>query len=229
MPRRNAFTLVELLTVIGIIALLLGLLAPSLNKARLMAKSSACGANLHAIGVALASYVSTYNYYPGCCDSGKSGETSIVWAPRLRTFTHTEDVFNCPSETEDFYWTKATTVVTNKTPFCYGYNGWGVSDNDSDNYGMGAKSEIFVMDAKVPDLTIAVADSIPDSDKDPEIHFATEKYWPGDRHDGGSQVLFCDGHVKWFLQSDLAATANGMSAADKNARRSSWNHDGKPH
>ncbi len=54
--RRNAFTIIELLVVIGIIAVLLAILLPALETAREQANTTSCAANLNQIGVALQVY-----------------------------------------------------------------------------------------------------------------------------------------------------------------------------
>lgn len=61
----NAFTLVELLVVISIIALLLAIIMPALSKARDLARRNVCKSNLHQIGVALIMYANeNKNKYP---------------------------------------------------------------------------------------------------------------------------------------------------------------------
>ncbi|MCH7720283.1 MAG: type II secretion system protein, partial [Planctomycetes bacterium] len=64
--RHPAFTLVEILVTISIVALLVGILIPTLGDARRQAKGSVCAGNLHFVGLASAMYLDDHAgaYWP---------------------------------------------------------------------------------------------------------------------------------------------------------------------
>jgi len=61
--REVGFTLVELLVVVGIIALLTSILAPSLGAAKELAQSATCGSCLRSLSVAMATYFADNDGY----------------------------------------------------------------------------------------------------------------------------------------------------------------------
>ncbi len=63
---RRAFTLVELLAVVAILALLLTILMPSLERAREIAKQTVCLSHQHQVGVGIMAYSATFRMkFPG--------------------------------------------------------------------------------------------------------------------------------------------------------------------
>jgi len=105
--RSTAFTLVELLVVISIIALLLSILMPSLNKAREQAIRIVCAANMKSTGTSMAMYLDDNkgvfppDYMPPRA-TVKEDFTENFWQQRLVAYTKNGKVFTC-SNYEKYY------------------------------------------------------------------------------------------------------------------------------
>ena len=80
---RNSFTLIELLIVIAIIAILAGMLVPSLSKARESARDIACVGNMRQLGFAMLMYSDDYKSLPRL--PGAS-ETRACWDVKIVTY-----------------------------------------------------------------------------------------------------------------------------------------------
>jgi prepilin-type processing-associated H-X9-DG protein/prepilin-type N-terminal cleavage/methylation domain-containing protein len=149
--RRRAFTLVELLVVVGIISVLIAVLLPALSTARKHAQRVQCAANLRSIGQAIIMYTQLYRCYPSMSVYAGPGRNYAIWPTRLREVLGGEmGLFNCPAQSERCWWAKrdaagpfqsvATDVearfgydlgepllMDQNTFFSYGYNHLGAS------------------------------------------------------------------------------------------------------
>jgi len=99
---RSAFSLIELLVVISIVALLIAILLPALGVARTVARSTQSLSNLRQIGIALGNYVTErQGRFPiHSSETTKIAGTKPRWADYLSQYMPSEAVFRSPNLTE---------------------------------------------------------------------------------------------------------------------------------
>jgi prepilin-type N-terminal cleavage/methylation domain-containing protein len=125
MKRGGGFTLIELLVVISIIALLMSILMPALNRANRQAKAAMCKSNLHQWGIIFEMYTSEHDgLFPADCSIREGYVTLII--PYLQN----EKLRLCPTATK-------TMDEGGRQPFAawqidefrgsYGLNDWALS------------------------------------------------------------------------------------------------------
>lgn len=151
MRRQDAFTLIELLVVIAIIALLMGILIPTLHKARGQAREVVCKGHMKGLGVALRMYVDnndgkTHNApNQGLWDNAWEGGTTIrkygpndgyaYWGIAYEPYARNKKIFRCPATKRADDWPENGWGIMYQEYFrycSYGLNGYIASRQESD-------------------------------------------------------------------------------------------------
>jgi prepilin-type processing-associated H-X9-DG protein len=216
-----------LLVVIGIIAILAGLLLPLLNRAKGAAKSAACKSNLRQIGLALCQYVNDFEKYPLLGHTSLPGQAPVGWKESLAPYGGGHLI--CPWRGHP-----------REPPLPYGYNAWGTDYYNlaKSRLGLGGWGEgwLEVHDVVVPESRVLVP-----SDMIAVVHEVWEGGligfgWPGvaaySHHQGGDNGLFCDGHVETrnsALYPKETDSFGFMSFTPEPAAAQRWNNDNQPH
>ncbi|MBW3625258.1 MAG: type II secretion system GspH family protein [Armatimonadetes bacterium] len=117
-PQPRGFTLIELLVVVAIFAILAAILFPVLSAAREKSRVTACLSNLKQLGVAFRMYADDHEDA-----TPEDLHVRWFWAPRLRAYVKSEEVFSCPANAWTADWGEwRRQFMRNPTPLSFSYH-----------------------------------------------------------------------------------------------------------
>ncbi|NLX06281.1 MAG: DUF1559 domain-containing protein [Phycisphaerae bacterium] len=203
--RRESFTLIELLVVVAIIAVLVSILLPALSEARERAREVACGSNLRQVAVATEDYAVDYNDFLIPAYQQLTFSTPIkfkfCYEFILPYVGGNHAVLSCAMDPRIKYW---------KTS--YGHNYYPLGHGRFRRRGS----------IPTPAQIMYIADnnneeSAPFSpDWDQHMLFPDgSREGVTQRHRGGPNMLWADGHVSWLHKYDIPWHAWGYWFADE--------------
>lgn len=216
------FTLVELLVVIAVIALLAGLLLPSLGRAKQAGLASACSNNLRQIQLASLLYAHDHrdalppnNFTFVVGDTNNPALTNLSWAPGdvtrdttpsnlmsgvLYPYLRTTQVFRCPADRTQIF----STERGHSIPRTRSYNlsvwlncelEWRSTRTLAEASRPSASEVFSYVDTHELDIVDATFGITPN-----DGNYYSDRWidLPADRHNRGANLALVDGHVeKW--------------------------------
>jgi len=219
---RPGFTLIELLVVIAIIAILAAILFPVFAQARDKARQSSCLSNTKQIGTGIMMYVQDYDetlpeYWDDNVTKTPNGNPLGYWHNRIQPYVKNYSVFVCPSaqsRDERLVDTGEGTPAQRKDlrwrgSGSYGWNYWYLGAWPGQIFTLAqvtAPAETIAVGEMTRKINPGVIYPAPLCDGSPSWSKAIKnekerlKFWTqfAERHQGGNNLVFVDGHAKWF-------------------------------
>jgi len=128
--KQNAFTVPELLAVVAVIAILIAILLPSMQRAREVTRNAICLSNLHQMAIGTSGYCVEERYLPASFTTGITlpaqpyslrgvREACAVWPGQIRSYaSDSTEMFYCPVARKESRWSRK---LGSGNPAMFGY------------------------------------------------------------------------------------------------------------
>ncbi len=216
--RLLGFTLIELLVVIAIIAILAAILFPVFARAREKARQASCSSNEKQLALAILMYVQDYDgRYPSVYDDGNGYPAGrIIWADKIYPYVKNRQLFLCPSNEGSIdpisgRWPGNLQRTRYQMPMTHVFTeGW-INTVKETRFEAPAETCMLLESDNAWWQHYCARHGIWNSGggatqmingKECLVGTLGERTYPW--HNGGCNVAFCDGHVKWEKISALA-------------------------
>ncbi|HVU27309.1 MAG TPA: prepilin-type N-terminal cleavage/methylation domain-containing protein [Verrucomicrobiae bacterium] len=213
MKRNKGFTLIELLVVIAIIAILAAMLLPALASAKQKAWAVTCTSNLRQISLGMKMFADDNNeFYPQSgavvyWNTNNPTATTNSWMQQIYAYVENTNVYRCPGNVQ--------LPAPMQGPFNY-FNGARAAYVDAGQFAAVKNTRILFPSAHVlsgdtcgiPNVTGGGSFDPLDADKDDYTQNCVggpangSPYELWQVHSLGQNVLFADGHAKWYKGYD---------------------------
>jgi prepilin-type processing-associated H-X9-DG protein/prepilin-type N-terminal cleavage/methylation domain-containing protein len=222
---QGAFTVIELLVVVAIIALLAALLLPGLVQAKRRAQTTTCISNLGQLGLAMHAYLADYHVYPDFRWQKQLDDelTRRKFGPDIQ-----RGVWFCPSSKWKTHAPDPHGLYAQQASYAYNEMGVLTVGNPTNLLGLvkAVNGEVQVRETDVinPADMMAIGDTFNGGGTLWRRDLDDLRRRDNDlsRHGGRANVLFCDEHVESPQQTFLFEDTSDAALVR-------WNRDHLPH